>query len=293
MDDGHAPSKTEFTKLTIVVFVNITLALLAYRFLFPNAFAADAAQPGMTIVWILALGVPFSLFEYMYHRYLLHSAVVPFLGRMNQAHREHHGLTPVKAPITPREPELMVEVDNRYPIEHEHQQESMMFPPFALAIFYAIFALLFGWPLHAIFPGQPIFLALIISTTLYYSAYEYWHAVLHLPYDKFWKRYIEGPKPSRIVRRIYAFHLMHHWRPTSNVAVVGLWGFAAWDYAFGTHHRPVNLPVKGATVNFLDGELPRPYWPIRILDRIQGPLFRAARTTERFLARMFGIKSKA
>lgn len=277
--------------MTIAVVINLAVALVAFRFLLPHQFFAEASMPWWVLLWVFLLGLPMSLFEYLYHRYLLHSAVLPFLGIMNAAHREHHGLTPVKAPITPNEPEKLVDVDNRYPIEHEHQEESMMFPPFSLAIFYGIFIITLGLPLKALFPAQPLILATILASTVYYSCYEYWHAVLHLPYDKFWKKHVEGEKPNRIIRRIYSFHLMHHWRPTSNVAVVGFWGFALWDYAFGTHHRPVNIPVKGAQVDFRDAAMKRPYWPIRVLDKWQGPMFRAARATERFLARLFGIKT--
>ena len=39
---------------------------------------------------------------------------------------------------------------------------------------------------------------------------------------------------GKVWRHIYGFHLMHHWRPVSNLAVVGFWGFAIWDHIFHT-----------------------------------------------------------
>lgn len=275
-----------FGLFTTVVVIHVVLAVGIFAFAAPQTFRAELANPGMILLWTFALGVPLSLFEYLYHRYLLHSSVLPFLGSMHHAHSTHHGLTSVKAPVTPKEPTRMVEVRSEYPVEEEHQEESMMFPLFALAIFYALFLVLLAWPLKAIFPGQPIILSVMLAVTLYYSAYEIWHAVLHLPFERFWKPRLEG-RMSRMFKRMYSFHLMHHWRPTANLAVVGFWGIALWDHAFRTHRRPHNLPLDGAEVNYHDAELAKPIWPISMLDKWQPRMYKTSRAIERALARLF------
>lgn len=253
----------------------------------PGIFSAEVDQPWRILLWTGLFGLPLSLFEYLYHRYLLHSAVLPFMAAMHRAHGVHHGLTYVKAPVTPKEPERLVEVTSEFPIEEPHQEESMMFPLWSLPIFIAVFTILIALPLKLAFSTQPVVLSLIISVTLFYCSYEVWHAVLHLPYERFWKPAMEGRWTRRLFRRLYGFHLMHHWRPTSNLAIVGFWGLALWDHAFRTHRRPERLPLDGAEVNYFDAKLHKPLWPISLLDRWQAGLYRASRATERFLARVF------
>lgn len=259
----------------------------------PNAFREELANPWMLLFWTFVFGIPLSLFEYLYHRYLLHSAVLPFVRSMHRAHSHHHGLTAVKAPVTPADPDKMVEVFNEYPIEREGQEESMMFPLYAVSIFYLIFSILLILPFKLLFPGQPIVLGTFFTVTLAYFSYEAWHQVLHLPYDKVWKPLMEGRK-RKMVRHIYAFHLMHHWRPSCNQAVVGFWGLAIWDHMFRTHRRPHNLPLKGKQVNYKDINMGKPHWPISMLDKWQPGLFRWSRKVEAGFAKVFlGKKSSA
>jgi hemolysin III len=265
----------------------LAAAIGIYALVAPRYFHAETRHPWMVVLWIALIGLPISLFEYLYHRYMLHSAVFPFMASMHRAHSTHHGLTYVKAPVTPHEPFKLVEVSSEFPIEEPHQEESMMFPLYALPIFIAVFMLLIAAPIKLVFPNQPIFLALTISVTLFYCAYEVWHVILHLPFDKFWKPMMDGRWTKRVSRRMYSFHLMHHWRPTANLALVGFWGIALWDYAFRTHRRPENLPLPGAEVNYNDARLAKPLWPIALLDRWQSGLYRGSRATERFLARIF------
>lgn len=267
--------------------VQLAAALGLIALIVPTAFSHEAHQPWRLVLWTAMFGVPLSLFEYMYHRYLLHSAVLPFMSAMHRAHSTHHGLTYVKAPVTPREPYKLVEVTSEFPVEEEHQEESMMFPLWSLPIFIAVFMLLMGVPLKLLFPAQPVLISLTLAVTLYYCSYEVWHAILHLPFERFWQPLLEGRVTKRLFKRLYGFHLMHHWRPTSNLAIVGFWGVALWDYAFRTHRRPERLPLDGAEVNYNDARLAKPLWPIALLDRWQAGLYKASRATERFLARVF------
>lgn len=276
-----------FVKFAIVIAFELAAFLWLFKLVLPDMFGAELAQPGRVVLWTVLLGVPLSLFEYFYHRYLLHSAVLPFMASMHRAHSTHHGLTYVKAPVTPHEPDRMATVTSEYPVEHEHQEDSMMFPLFSLPIFYAIFLGALAVPLKLMFPGEPIVLSVLFAVTAFYCAYEIWHAVLHLPFEKFWKPLMEHRLTSRLFRRTYSFHLMHHWRPTSNLAVVGFWGIALWDHAFRTHRRPERLPLDGADVNYHDARLDKPLWPIALLDRWQGRMYKVSRWIENTLARIF------
>lgn len=263
------------------------LAFFALWLIVPQIFAHEIAQPGSILLWTFLLGLPLSAFEYFYHRYLLHSAVLPFMAAMHRAHSTHHGLTSVRAPVNSKEPERLVPVHSEFPVEEAHQEESMMFPVYSISIFYGVFFLILGLPLKLIVPSAPILISLIFVVTLQYALYELWHAVTHLPYERFWKPFIDHKRFGRIGKRIYAFHLMHHWRPTTNLAVVGFWGVAIWDYVFRTHRRPKRLPVAGAEVSFADIAIKKPLFPISALDRISGTFYRGSRKIEAFLARVF------
>lgn len=278
---SHA--RAPFSVLFLAAAAQLAVLLLAVRFITPTLFFSEAAHPGLIVLWTFLFGVPLSLFEYLYHRYLLHAAVLPFLGSMKVAHVTHHGLTNVQAPVKASEPEKKATVKSEYPIIEEHQEESMMFPLWSGLAFAVVFELLIALPLKVAFPSQPFVTSMIFTVMIYYSWYEVWHAMLHLPYDEFWQPRMKNP----IVRRMYAFHLMHHWRPTSNLAVVGFWGAAVWDHLFRTHRRPENMPVDKAQVTYIDSKLAKPAWPISTFDRWQGSLARWSRNFERFLARVF------
>lgn len=261
-----------------------------FAWLMPAMFRQELSMPLQIVGWTFALGLPLSLFEYLYHRYLLHSAVLPFLGIMHQCHSDHHGLTNVKAPVSPKTPDKLVEVDSRYPIVHEHQEESMQFPLFAISIFFVIFLVLLAVPAKLIWPDQPVVLATICTATLSYGLYEFWHAILHLPFDKYWQPAMNHRVFGKLVRYTYGFHLMHHWRPTTNLAVVGFWGIAIWDHLFRTHRRPENMPLDKAQVSYNDAKIARPIWPISLLDKWQPGMYKGSRKIERSLAKLFGIK---
>lgn len=288
--DGK-PHRVPFTRFFLATGAQVVLAIVLFRYLSPGTFAQETAHPWMIVLWTFMLGVPLSLFEYLYHRYLLHSAVLPFLGSMHDAHHTHHGLTYVKAAVRADDPARLVPVKSEFPVEHEHQEESMMFPLYSVSIFLAMFMVLIGLPMKLLFPGQPIIFALMIAVTMYYSWYELWHAFMHLPYEKFWKPLMTSKRWGRMVRFVYGFHLMHHWRPTSNLAVVGFWGFAAWDHIFRTHRRPKNVPLQGAEVNFVDATLKKPLWPIALLDRWQVGCYKWSRKVEKFFVGLFVRKS--
>lgn len=282
-DEHHVP----FSRFFLAVFAQLAAVVILFAIITPHAFRLEVGQPWEILLWTALFGIPLSLFEYIYHRYLLHSAVLPFMSSMHRAHSTHHGLTSVKAPVTPHEPSRMVEVRSEFPVEEPHQEESMMFPLWSLPIFFVVFLPLFGLPLKHFFPQQPVILGLFAAVTLYYTAYEVWHAILHLPFEKFWQPMMANRIFGGMFKHMYSFHLMHHWRPTSNLAIVGCWGLAIWDHIFRTHRRPENMPLDGAEVNYHDAKLNRPLWPISMLDGWQASFYKGSRALERFLARVF------
>lgn len=276
-----------YAKFFIVTGLQFIATLGLFYWIAPTTFKHELSQPWMLLFWTFILGIPLSLFEYIYHRYMLHSAVLPFIGSMHRAHTHHHGLTNVKAPVLAKEPEKLVPVKSDYPIVEEHQEESMMFPLYAISIFNAIFLILLAVPFKLLFPGQPVILGTLCTVLLAYTGYEVWHAILHLPYDRFWKPLMDGPRTRKISRYIYSFHLMHHWRPSINLAVVGFWGWAVWDHLFRTHRRPNNIPLQGSQVSYNDVWMKKPVWPISMLDKWQGPIYKWSRRVEQKCARIF------
>lgn len=281
---GH---RLPFTRFFVAIAIQLIAIVGLLALIVPGIFRHEIDRPWLLLGWTALFGLPLSLFEYLYHRYLLHSAVLPFMASMHRSHSIHHGLTYVKAPVNPHEPAKLVPVASEFSIEEDHQEESMMFPLWSLPIFVAVFMVLLGIPLKLMAPGQPILLALVFAITLYLIAYEVWHAVLHLPFERFWGPCLRSPRMGKVARHMYGFHLMHHWRPSSNLAIVGFWGIAIWDHAFLTHRRPERIPLDGAEVNYHDAKLRKPLWPIALFDRWQASLYRASRSLERFLARIF------
>jgi hemolysin III len=285
--DTRKPPAFSFALFVVIMGAQVAAVIALYRFAAPTVFLPEWRMPWQIVGWTALMGLPLSLFEYLYHRYLLHASVLPFVSSMHKAHSVHHSLTYVKAPVTPAEPAKLVPVKSAFPVEEEHQEDSMMFPYWAFPIFQTVFCVLLALPLKLVFPTQPVIISVSFAVSLYYCAYEIWHAVLHLPFERFWQPMMESRWLGKLTRRMYSFHLLHHWRPKSNLAIVGFWGVAVWDHAFRTHRRPERLPLKGAKVTYLDGSLAKPLWPIRLLDRWQAGLTKASRATERFLGKVF------
>lgn len=238
-------------------------------------------------MWAFGLGAPLSLFEYLFHRYLLHTALIPFLGSMHRSHGTHHELTYVKAPVNPKEPLLEVPVRSEFPIEHSHQEESMMFPLYSTTIFSLFFLTVLALPLKLLFPGSPVIVSLLVAVPIYLSFYEIWHAILHLPTDKFWDPLLESKWAGKPVQRLYGFHLMHHWRPNANLAIVGFWGIAVWDHVFRTYRLPNRIPLEGRKVTFEDSVLPKARWPISLIDKHGPKIYKGARRIEQSFKSLF------
>src|SRR5438270_9697262 len=107
--DSHE-IRVPFSRFFLAIGAQLAAFLVLFAIVAPKAFSAEVHQPWKILLWTFLFGVPLSLFEYLYHRYLLHSAVLPFMSSMHRAHGTHHGLTTVKAPVTPHEPSKLVPV---------------------------------------------------------------------------------------------------------------------------------------------------------------------------------------
>jgi hypothetical protein len=295
LPEDHQHPRFEFGRFFLYIVLQVALYLGIFFLVAPDRFFFELSR-GLGRISVVAFWIGLfvtSLFEYFYHRYALHAQTLPFAGGMHEAHTKHHGLTSVKAPVRREEPETAVPVTFKYAIEQPGQEESMMFPPWGLTVFQCIF-LLVALPLHALFPQEPIILGVGLAVTLHYVWYEVYHAILHLPFDKYWAPVFDYPVIGPKVKNGYAFHLMHHFRPSCNEAVVGFWGFAIWDYVFRTHKRPPLefVPIKEGDVRYVDVQLPTPCWLIRYLDGRREPLFQWSRRVEKrlgFVSKKSGV----
>ncbi|MEW5884141.1 MAG: hypothetical protein AB1725_07950, partial [Armatimonadota bacterium] len=127
-----------------------------WRWLRPDIAEAQITSTFWVVLGCFAVAHAFmGLFEYFFHRYVLHSVFWRPLAPMKRKHTEHHSLTHVRELKHKQDDEGNVEVRNRYPIVTPEQIESSAFPGYALVSF----LLLFSGPLIAaqmLLPGLPI-----------------------------------------------------------------------------------------------------------------------------------------
>ncbi len=193
------------------------------------------------------------IFEFFFHRYVLHRVVWKFLRGLARKHRRHHGLTS----------------GEDYPIEEAEQIESSAFPAWGLVAFWGVFTpgiLLVQYLL----PAQPWVFCSYLAIAFSFWLYEVKHAVEHLSFEKFWAPKIAWPGVlGRTVMRTYAYHLMHHFNPRINEAISGFYGFDVFGWLVRASFIPKNLadvPLPGAKINKKALVPPPPRWPIRIFD---------------------------
>lgn len=208
----------------------------------------DAAHFG----WWLGTKFFMSGFEWGYHRYVLHSIFWWLLRAQCVEHTRHHTHTDV------------TNLTNKYPIVEPHQNESATFPFYAPMAFSAVFMPGIV-PLQIMNPSSPVMVGCIIGIFSSLVFYEVYHAVMHLKYEKHWKESVEK---SRIIRRIYGFHLIHHVYRRMNQAIAGFFFFPIWDWIFGTYFVPVDcLPLPGEPAPSRP-KPPKPRRIVRAMDKI-------------------------
>jgi len=230
-----------------------------------------AASWGAFAVTFLIVHAAAGVFEFFFHRYILHAPLIPFLSYFYKQHTRHHALTRIGYHKTKRGTEEipgLVDnvVHNTFPIEEEKQHEASYFPWYSLTVFSLIvtpFFVLTQWLL----PSSPVFLAGYLAVAWSLSLYELIHAVEHWPQDT-WDRLVEHPKYGRIWRKAYAFHLRHHADIRCNEAISGVFGLPLVDFVLGTYIDPETLYPHGHPVDPKEFVSPRPRFAfIRWLDR--------------------------
>jgi hemolysin III len=202
------------------------------------------------------------LFEFFFHRYVLHRVFWNLLSAFRRKHTHHHSLTHVRELKNTADTAGRVEVRNKYAIISPEQIQSSTFPGYALVAFWGL-ASIFLIPAQILLPSLPVLFAGYLGVAFSFALYEIKHAVEHLDYDKHWRR---GVQKSRFVRRWYGFHLMHHSRIGVNQAIGGVFALPVWDWVFGTYFVPEELPLPGVQVTPESQEPPKPRRLIQWMD---------------------------
>ena len=234
--------------------VVLAVVLLVCYLINPPSFFVQINNPfdATHFGWFLGTKLFMSGFEFLYHRYVLHLTFWWLLRSQCVEHGNHHTRTNVTY------------VSNKYPIVEPDQNESATFPFYAPMAFSAVF--MPGIVLLQIMnPNSPVLIGCITAIFSSLVFYEAYHAVMHLNYEDHWKKSVEK---SRVVRRIYGFHLIHHVYRKVNQAIAGFFFFPIWDWIFGTYFVPVDcLPLPGKPAPPRP-EPPDPRWIIGIIDTI-------------------------
>lgn len=265
---GKAEPKFSVTLFAITVLLSFAglcgiLALVA-----PGVWRAQlAASWWMLGTVILVAHCAGAVFEFFFHRYILHAPLLPFLSRFYKQHTLHHALTRVGYQKSKKGHGAMPYlVENIYPIVEERQFEASYFPWYTLALFALVGSCVFA-PLQWLLPAVPVFLGGFIGITLSLVLYEIIHAIEHWP-QATWDRLVAHPTQGRFWRKAYAFHLRHHADIRCNEAISGIFGLPIPDLILGTYVDPETLYTHGRTAEPKEFVSPKPRFAIiRWLDR--------------------------
>ncbi len=201
--------------------------------------------------------------EYLFHRYVLHKPVVPFLSRFYRQHTLHHSLTRIGRRFTPGGREVPF-VENIYPVTTPEQGEASFFPWYTLAVFGAALTPLLA-VLQWLMPSVPWFFAGYAAVTFAMALYEIFHAIEHWSFER-WAPLIEHPRMGWFWRKVYSFHLRHHAVIDCNEAISGFFTLPVFDWVFGTFILPKSLYVDGSNWQADDFVSPKPRALIRWCD---------------------------
>jgi len=246
------------------VFSYIFLLMLAC----PNLLARQLEKGWWPVVLIsLAFHLFLSGFEYFFHRYVLHRVVFKWLKKFYRDHSLHHALTVIFRKKPNSNGSVLAKIVNHYPITEEKQYESSFFPYWGLAgfaLFFSPLIMLLQWLL----PHVPIILGSFAAMTFSYCLYELLHALEHVPYETFWKKFVKNPRFGNLGRKAYGFHQFHHANIMCNMAISGFFGLPVFDWLFKTYKQPRELLFDGTLASEEDLSSPKPCWLIRWLDGI-------------------------
>ncbi len=261
-DHSHDKTKPFSVSIFIItILTSLVVSLATVALVSPTVFKAQS-QASLLIHILTFLGCHLfnGLFEHPFHRYVLHSPMIPGLSTFWKSHTRHHALTHI---VWQKEKG----VRNMYPIVEEKQHEDSYFPWYS----FGAFALVLTVPFSLIqwtFPTVPIFLDGFLALAWSISLYEIIHAFEHKSLEK-WLPFLEHQ--NRFVRwvtwKAYTFHLRHHADTGSNENISGFFGFPVADWLFGTLVYPSTRFPHGTQVDSVHFESPRPIFLIRWLDR--------------------------
>lgn len=261
---AHTRHRFSILRFSLLVAAQVALLLLAIRTLMPGLWARQLAAGAWAIVLVfLGMHLFLAFFEWVFHRYVLHSIVVSWLQRFARGHRHHHGLTSIR--LKPAAAGSDRVILNEYPITREEQYPDSDFPVYALIAFWVLFTPVLAG-LQLLWPAAPVILGGYLAIAWSMTLYEVFHAIDHWPYE-WWKRATEDPTFGGFWRRLYGFHLMHHANIGCNEAISGFFGLPVPDWCLGTSHQPKALLLEGRVATAKDFAIRPPRRLVRALDR--------------------------
>ncbi len=231
----------------------------------PGISAAQYAAPiGKIILVFLFTSLGTCYFEYFFHRYVLHQPLLPLVKKLYRQHTLHHGLTRIVRKSRPNGPDILVVVENKFPIVEEEQGEASFFPWFTLGVF-GILLSPFLILAHFLIPSYPWFLGGFLALASSLILYEMFHAINHWPIEK-WLPMLENPRWKWFWHPAYSFHLRHHAVIDCNESISGFFGVPLADWTFGTSVVPQSIYADGDEWQESEFTRPQPRWLIHQLD---------------------------
>ncbi len=263
--------KFSLVSFTLSVGATALFYILALKITCPNLWARQLEKGLWPIVWVsIAFHVFLGGFEFFFHRYVLHCAVILWLRKFYRDHTLHHALTKIfrkKTDSTVSESGNLEKVVSHYEIKDEKQYESSFFPYWGLAGFVVFFSPLVAF-LQWRLPNAPILLGSLAAMTFSYCLYELLHALEHVPYSSFWKKFVESQTFGSLGKKAYGFHMFHHANVMCNMAISGVFGLPVFDWLFGTYKQPRRMLLDGTLASEEDLSAPKPCRFIRWLDSL-------------------------
>lgn len=234
-----------------------------------------AGSIGGFAVAFLAVHLGTCFIEYIFHRYVLHKPVVPFLSRFYRQHTLHHSLTRIGKRYTSAGRAVPF-VENVYPVTEPEQGEASFFPWYTLAVFALVLTPLLivaQW----LAPSIPWFFGGYSAVAFSLALYEIFHAIEHWPFER-WAPLIEHRRFGWFWRKVYSFHLRHHAVIDCNEAISGFFTLPVFDWVFGTFLLPKSLYVDGTEWEASEFTSPRPCALIRWCDEKTDALVKRRRS---------------
>lgn len=222
--------------------LQVVVPLFCIKTFFPEVWKWQTGAPLLTKITVFVLMVVLlCIFEWFFHRYILHRIVIPLLSWMARSHRAHHAACYIRT-VFDRDRNGRI-IINRYPIDSPEQYQNSSFPVYAIGAFCLLFTPLL-WGAQTLMPKLPVYLCGYSAIIFSMSCYEIVHAIEHLPYKQ-WKRLTEHKTDGAFWRRLYGHHHMHHFFPQYNENIAGAFLFPLADILFRTYCRTINLLLDG------------------------------------------------